>query len=209
MQSSGTWNRNWFPWGWGTNAPSVGWTRWISDSSHHDWNWLNLLNLQRHTNLYSFATNAFCWYTNSLTVGSGSFLLPNGLSQTNATVLSIANSNGVVVLTGDFSSTTNSTVIFKEIVDLVPGTATNAHGTATITYRLVKSKSAGTFALEATGLAPKQKLFLTADGARTIKVVTTRTGTLRIRSFSRLNIATIQTVVATDTSGNVVFTIHF
>jgi hypothetical protein len=209
MQGSGTMGAHWLPWGGSSNAPSVGWTSWVHECAHQDWNWLNLLNLNGNTNLCTFATNAFCWYTNTLTVGAGSFLLPSGLSQTNATVLSVTDTNGVAVLTGDFSTTTNSVVIFKEIVDVVPGTATNAHGTATITYRMAKSKSVGTFKLEATGLPPKQKLFLTADGKRTIKVVSSKTGTLHIRSFPHLNIATVQSIVATDTLSNVVFTIHF
>jgi len=161
------------------------------------------------TNLATFATNAYCWHTNTLTVGSGSFLLPDGLSHSNAATITVSDSNNVVALMGDFTAATTSTVIFKEIADIVPGTATNAQGTATITYRLANNKAVGTFKLQATGLPPGEKLYLTADGTNTCKVFTGSQGALNVRSFRHLDVATIQSIVATDTSSNVVFTVNF
>ena len=198
-----------FPWGGGTNTPSPGWTNWVRNNARQQPRWSKLLRLSTCTNLATFATNAYCWHTNTLTVGSGSFLLPDGLSQSNAVLLTVSDSNNIVDLQGDFTATTNSTIIYKEIADIIPGTATNAQGTATITYRLLNSKSVGTFRLQATGLLPREKLYLTADSTNTVKVYTGSQGTLDVRTFRRLDVATVQSVVATDTSSNVVFTVHF
>jgi hypothetical protein len=198
-----------YPWGSVTNAPSPEFTKWVRELARKHAQWSKLMRLSACTNLISFATNVYCWHTSTLTVGSGSFLLPEGLSQSNATVINISDSNNVVALTGDFTSTTNSTIIYKEIADVIPGTASNALGEATITYRLARGKTVGTFKLQATGLEPKQRLYLTADGTNTVKVCTGREGALTVRSFRRLNVATVQTVVATDTSSNIVFTVNF
>ena len=197
------------PWGAGTNDPSAGWTKWVHDNAQKQARWSKLMRLSACTNLATFATNAYCWHTNTLTIGSGNFLLPDGISQSNATVITVSDSNNVVALTGDFSTTTNSTIIYKEIADIVPGTATDAQGAATITYRLRNGKALGTFKLQATGLPANEKLFLTADSTNTCKVYTGSQGTLNVRSFRHLDVSTIQDIVATDTSSNVVFTVHF
>jgi hypothetical protein len=196
-------------WSGGCHQPLSGWTNWVSECAGVYPAWTNLLHLGACTNLHCFATNACHWYTNTLTVGCGSFILPPGLSDTNAGVLTIADADGVVYLTGDFSSTTHSTVLYRETVGIVPGTATNAQGSATITYRQARAKTCGTFRLEASGLPPRTKLYLTADGAKTMKVFTRRDGTLKMRCFPRVNLATLSSVVATDTSSNVVFSVHF
>ena len=209
QQGSGEDGRGDFHWSWSTNVTFQDWGDRDREDSRRRSGWMGLLSLATCTNLHNFATNACWWYTNTLTVGSGSFVLPAGLNQTNAGVLKVSDSNDVVVLTGDFSTTTNSTIIYKEIVDIVPGTATNAHGTATITYQLARSKCAGTFNLDAAGLTASQKLFLTANGTNTVKAFTSQTGTLRVRSFPRLNVATLKDVVARDCATNFVFTVNF
>lgn len=197
------------PWGGGTNAPSAGFTKWVRELARKQARWSKLMQLKSNTNLTTFATNAYCWHTNTLSVGSGSFLLPDGLSQSNATVVTVSDSNNVVMLTGDFTTTTNSTIKYKEIANLTPGTATNAQGSATITYRLAGGKAVGTFKLQATGLPSSQKLYLTADGNLTRKVYTTSQGALTVRSFPRLDLANVQSIVATDRSSNVVFSVNF
>ncbi|HXI52090.1 MAG TPA: hypothetical protein VNH84_11310 [Candidatus Saccharimonadales bacterium] len=205
--------RNCGPWGGGTNAPSPGYTRWVRETvrkevARNRTAWSKLMHLSACTNLYTFATNAYRSYTNTLSVGSGSFLLPDGLSQSNATVLTISDSTNVVLM-GDFSTATNSTIVYKEIANLIPGTATGAQGAATITYRLARGKAVGTFKLQATGLPPSERLYLTADGTNTVRVFTGSQGALTVRSFRRLDWANVQNIVATDTSSNVVFSVHF
>ena len=200
--------RKCLPWGSGTNAPSPGYTRWVKDSARSEARWSKLMHLSRCTNLITFATNAYCCHTNTLTVGSGSFLLPDGLSHSNATILTISDSTNVVLM-GDFSTATNSTIKYKEIANITPGTATNAQGAATITYRLANGKAVGTFKLQATGLPPSEKLYLTADGTNTIKVCTSSQGALTVRCFRQLDLANVQNIVATDTISNIVFSVHF
>jgi hypothetical protein len=50
---------------------------------------------------------------------------------------------------------------------------------------------------------------LTADGTNTARVFTGSQGALTVRSFRRLDWANVQNIVATDTSSNVVFSVHF
>jgi hypothetical protein len=174
--------------------------------------WTNLMNLGQCSNLFCFATNAHCWFTNTLTVGSGSFVLPDGLSATNLGVLTISDSSSNVVLTGDFTGDTNISILYKIVADIIPGTATNAEGSATITYRQVNSRSSGTFKLTASGLPSCQKLYLTANATgttNTIKLFTKRNGTLNVRCLRGVDVSTLETVVATDTSSNVVFSVNF
>ena len=197
------------PWGGATNAPWAGFMKWVRDTAQKEAHFSKLMHLGANTNLTTFATNAYCWHTNTLSVGSGSFLLPDGLSHSNATTITVSDSSTNVVLTGDFSTATNSIIVYKEIANIIPGTATNAEGSATITYRLARNKAVGTFKLQATNLPPSQKLYLTADGTNTVKVYTGSQGALTVRSFRRLNLATVQNIVATDTSSNVVFSVNF
>jgi hypothetical protein len=195
--------------GWGPSTPAVGWTNFVGECAGVWPVWTNLFDLGRCTNLYSFATNVQWWYTNTLTVGSGSFVLPAGLSQSNAATVTVSDPSGAVDLTGDLAGTTNSIIVYKEIADVVPGTATNAQGTATITYRLVNSKAVGTFQLNASDLPSRTKLYLTANGTNTVRVFTRADGTLKVRSFGRVDVSTISEVVATDTASNIVFSVQF
>ena len=199
------WDWSHFPEG----VAGAGWTNWLWQCASTNHDWTNLFNLGNCTNLHWFATNAYCWYTNTRSAGSGSFTLPDGLTQSNATVINVLDAETNIVLTGDFSGATNSTVIFKEIADIIPGTATNAQGTATIRYRLVNSIAVGSFRLNASGLPPKEKLYLTANGTNTIKVCTRRNGTLRVSRFRGMDFSSLTEIVATDTSSNIVFTVNF
>jgi hypothetical protein len=190
---------------------SAGFAKWVWENARKKPQWSKLMRLKECTNLLSFATNAYCMHTNTLMVGSGSFLLPAGLSHSNATVINISDSTNVV-LTGDFSTATNSTVTYKEVANVIPGTATSAQGMATITYRLARNKAVGTFKLQATNLPPREKLFLTAESTTStnrIKVCTSSQGALTVRSFRRLDIVNVQNIVATDKSSNVVFSVNF
>jgi hypothetical protein len=65
------------------------------------------------------------------------------------------------------------------------------------------------FKLFATGLDPREKLYLTANGTNTFRVRTSAAGTLRIRTLPRTTLVNLQTLVATDISSNVVFSASF
>jgi hypothetical protein len=142
-------------------------------------------------------------------VGRGSFVLPDGLSQSNAASITISDADGNVMLTGDFSSITNSTICFTEVAKVVPVKKATAKGKATVTYQLYNSKSAGTIRLQAGGLTPLKKLYLTANGTNTITVFPGTRGNVDVKTFPRVRALTLQDIVATDTSGNVVFRVNF
>jgi hypothetical protein len=194
---------------WSNNGFSRSWHHWLQQCSSGNSNWTNLFNLGACTNLCTFATNAYRWYTNTLSVGRGSFVLPDGLSQSNAASIAISDADGNVMLTGDFASISNSTICFTEVAKIRPVTKATAKGKATITYQRYNSKAAGTFRLQAGGLTPLKKLYLTANGTNTISVVTGSMGYLDVRTFPRVRVLTLQDVVATDTSSNVVFRVNF
>ena len=182
-------------------------TKWITRCSKMDRAFKHFVCGGGATN--GFRTNIHHWFTNCLTVGSGSFLFPPGLVQSNVAQILISDPNGDVVLFGDFSSVTNTTSVYIETVNLVPGTATNLQGTATLTLISRNTRTVGTFKLFATGLEPREKLYLTANGTNTFRVRTSAAGTLRIRTLPRTKLVNLQTLVATDVSSNIVFSASF
>ena len=186
---------------------SGNWNDWVSRCAGTNSAWTNVFCGGGSTN--QFWTNVFHWYTNCLTVGSGSFVLPSGLAPTNVGDIFISDSNGVVDLSGSFAGVTNSTSIRIETVSLVPGTATNVQGQATLTMINKNGKTFEAFKLTATGLDARQKLYLTANGTNTVRVCTSPAGTLRVNSLGRFRLVNLQTVVATDVSSNVVFSVSF
>ena len=186
---------------------STSWNNWVGRCAGTNSAWTNVFCGGGSTN--QFWTNAFHWYTNCLTVGSGSFVLPSGLAPTNVGGIFVSDTNGVVDLSGSFAGVTNSTSIRIETVSLIPGTATNVQGQATLTMINKNGKTFEAFKLTATGLEAKQKLYLTANGTNTFRVCTSPFGTLRVNSLGRIRLVNLQTVVATDVSSNVVFSVSF
>jgi len=189
------------------NGISSSFTNWLARCSKHDDAFRHFVGGNDATN--QFRTNIYHWYTNCLTVGSGSFLLPSDLVQSNIAGIWISDSNGRVVLSGDFTGVTNSTSVYIETVSLEPGTATNLQGMATLKLTTRNGRTVGAFKLSASGLEPRQKLYLTANGTSICPVRTSSTGTLTIKRLPRANLATLQTLVATDTSSNIVFSASF
>ncbi len=183
------------------------WTNWIGLCAATNASWTNLVCGDASTNC--FGTNVFNWYTNTLSVGSGSFVLPAGLAQSNVSGIFVCDSNNVVDLAGSFAGVTNTTSVYIETVSLVPGTATNVQGQATLTITSRNGKISGSFKLSATGLAASQKLWLTANGTNTSKAFTSASGTLKLNGLPHVNLANLKTVVATDVSSNVVFSAGF
>jgi len=192
----------------GCAANSANWTNWLSLCGATNSALTNLLCGDESTNW--FGTNVFHWYTNTLSAGSGSFVLPSGLAQSNVAGIFISDANGTEDLTGDFSGVTNSTSVYIETVGLIPGAAaTNVQGQATLTLTSKSGKTYGAFKLSATGLAARQKLLLTADGTNTSKIFSSNTGALVVKGLRRVNLVNLKTVVATDVSSNVVFSANF
>jgi hypothetical protein len=131
------------------------------------------------------------------------------LAATDVGVISISDVSGVVYLTGDFTGSTNSTSVYIETVGLVPGTATNVQGQASVRLLTSNGKTTGTFKLTASGLEAREKLYLTANETNTFRVFTSRSGTLNVNYLPRTKAVDLQTVVATDVSSNIVFSVSF
>ena len=199
---------DWIRWDWNRGySMASSFTNWMTRCSRIDSAFNYLACGGGVTN--GFRTNIFQRYTNCLTVGSGSFLLPPGMVQSNVTEILISDSDGNVVLSGDFSGVTNSTSVYIETVDLVPGTATNLQGNATLTLISRKGRTVGAFKLLASGLDPRQRLYLTANGTNTCRVRTSAAGTLKVKTLPRTRLVNLQTLIATDVSSNIVFSASF
>jgi hypothetical protein len=191
----------------GGETSSNNWTNWVGQCAATNAAWTNLLCGEDSTN--RFGTNVYQWYTDTLAVGSGSFALPSGLAQSNVAGVFVSDSGGNVDLTGDFTSVTNTTSVYVETVGLVPGTATKLQGQAILTLTTRNGNTLGSFKLSATGLGANQKLYLTANGTNIFKVYTSRSGLLTVNNLPRVNLVALKTLVATDVSGHVLFSVGF
>jgi hypothetical protein len=183
------------------------WSDWLGRWGRYNSAFTNLIRTGGTTNL--FYRNAFRWFTNCLTMGSGSFVLPSALAATNVAGVFVSDAGGAVVLAGDFTGVTNTTSIYIETVGLVPGTATNVQGQATLTLTTRNGRTSGAFKLTASGLDARERLYLTANETNTFRVFTSRSGTLNVNYLARTKAVDLHTVVATDVSSNVVFSVSF
>lgn len=112
-----------------------------------------------------YGTNAPVISTNTIDFGRGRFDLPAGLDATNVAFLFVYDTNGVVDLTGDFTTLTNITaLVYNVTVAVIPGTASQVQGQGTLTLAYKKGKTISSFSLNAAGLPPKQSLYLKANG---------------------------------------------
>lgn len=157
-----------------------------------------------------FGTNAPVVSTNVVNYGHGEFSLPSDLDPTNVAFLFIYDTNGVVDLTGDFTSLTNITaLVYNKTVSVIPGTALQAQGQGTLTLAYKRGKTSSSFKLNASGLPGKQKLSLNANGATSCTTSTTTTGLLKVQALPHANLAGLQAVEAKDKNGKVVFSLKF
>jgi hypothetical protein len=148
--------------------------------------------------------------TNIVNVGSSQFSLPSGLDATNVAFLFVYDTNGVVDLTGDFTSLTNMTaLVYNETVSVIPGTASRVQGHGTLSLAYKKGKTTGSFKLDATGLTPRQTLYLKANGVSSATASTSTKGALKVQRLPRVNLANLQDLEAKDKTGNVVFSLKF
>ena len=142
--------------------------------------------------------------------GSGRFTLPSLLNPTNVALICVSDTNGAVDLKGDFTSLTDLVgLISSNTVAITPGTATTAVGSATIVLSYDNGEVDGSFSLNVSGLASKQKLTLCANGIAIGKTKTTTTGLLKINELDHVNLANPLLLQAKDSSGNVVFSVQF
>jgi|GEM_PF-1715585 len=157
-----------------------------------------------------YGTNLPVVSTNVITFGRGQFVVPAGLEATNVAYLFIYDTNGVVDLTGDFTSLTNITaLVYNTTVAVIPGTAAQVLGQGTRTLAFKKGKISSSFTLNAMGLTPKQTLYLKANGVSSATASTSTKGTVKVLSLPHANLTNLQLLEAKDKKGNVVFSLKF
>lgn len=192
------------------------WTNWVCQSVS-----TNVFNPGICTNFAGLWTNWFATCTisnhpphhetNGVQTTGGSFILPASLEATNVASVSIADSNSVVDLVGDFTNITNVvTCAFDTGCDLTPGTNwPNVHGSATITFTEVRGREHGKFLLTAQGAPAGQKYALFVNGAPTGRTRSDKLGNVTITNLHQKDLSTVKTVVVTDGNDNVVFSVSF
>jgi len=155
-------------------------------------------------------TNAPVIATNVVTFGRGEFDLPAGLDPTNVAFLFVFDTNGVVDFTGDFTSLTNiSAVYYSETVPVVPGTAPQAQGQGKLSLAYKQGKLTSSFALNASGLTPKQSLILNANGVKSTTTSASTKGAVSVKTLPHTSLPDLKTVEAKDKKGNLVFSVQF
>jgi hypothetical protein len=192
------------------------WTNWVCHSVS-----TNGFNPGVCTNFVGLWTNWFATCTisnrpshhdtNEVQTSGGSFVLPASLEATNVASVSIADSNSVVDLVGDFTGLTNMvTCGFDADCDVIPGTNwPDIQGSATITFTLVHGREHRRFLLTAQGAPAGQKYALFVNGAAAGKARSDKRGNVTIKNLRQKDLSTVKTVVVTDAAHNVVFSANF
>jgi hypothetical protein len=200
-----------------TNGFNFGaWTNWVCHSVS-----TNGYNPGICTNFAGLWTNWFATCTlsnrpshhetNEIQTTGGSFILPASLEATNVASVSIADSNSVVDLVGDFTNITNVvTCAFDEECVVTPGTNwPDIQGSATITFTIAHGREHGKFLLTAQGAPAGQKFALFVDGIAAGKTRSDKHGDVTIKNLHQKDLSTVKTVVVTDANHNVVFSASF
>jgi len=155
----------------------------------------------------------FCGGTNNC--ARAAFALPSGMATGDVASVSISDSNDVVNLEGAFitvtTTNTNTVVVLtsnQASVQPGPGGA-RVTGQATLTVQTKAGRSSGKFLLTATGAPANQKLEVVVDGATVGRARSDKHGNIVIKRLPKAALATVQSVVVKDASGNVVLTVTF
>jgi hypothetical protein len=192
------------------------WTNWVCHAVS-----TNVFNPGVCTNFAGLWTNWFATCTisnrpshhetNEVQTTGGSFLLPASLNATNVASVSIADSNNVVDLVGDFTNITNVvTCAFDADCDITSGTNwPDIHGSATITFTAVHGREHGKFLLTAQGAPASQKYALFVDGVTVGTARSDKHGNVTIKNLHQKDLLTVRTIVVMDANHNVVFSASF
>jgi hypothetical protein len=138
------------------------------------------------------------------------FALPPDFDPTTLASLLVYDTNDMVLLTGDFTSLTNTLKMsHQETVAVVPVSATQAQGDGTVSLTYKKGKTKGTFRLNVSGLPAKQKVSILADGVVCGSAQVNARGVTKVQKLRGVNLADLQTVEAKDINGNTLFRLDF
>jgi hypothetical protein len=143
--------------------------------------------------------------------GDAHFALPAGLNAMDVATISIADSNGVPVLVGDF---TNATNIEKGEFDAEATVSAGPEspgvtGSAVMSVHTKKGKQHSKFLLVARGAPPGQRLTILVNGVARGKAHSDRRGNVRIKHLAKVNLATMKSVVAVDAQSKIVLSVSF
>ena len=143
--------------------------------------------------------------------GKADFPLPAGLNPMDVAGISIADSNMVPVLVGDFAGATNIvTGEFDADAAVCAGPDTlGIHGNVVMSVHTRNGKQRSKFLLVAQGAPPSQKLTLLVNGVVAGTARSDRHGKLVIKHLAKVNLATMKSVVAKDAHGHVVLSVSF
>ena len=164
--------------------------------------WSNLVHETRAT-IVPFGSN---------TVGGASFPLPAGLDPTNVATIAVTDTNGLVDLTGDFTSAHRPPpCVFDALISLVPGPlCPNLLGSARLHIEVKKGSARGSLSLVASGAPPKAALNLFVNGVSVGTVKSDRHGRLTIHKLPNgTDLSGLTTIAAEDAAGNVAFSASF
>ncbi len=137
---------------------------------------------------------------------------PDGFNPLDVGGLQIADANGVVMLTGDFSNVTASTATTLTVkVNVTPGAAApNASGVAAASSKVSRHKLRQTFTLVAKHVPANKTLTMKVNGNTVGTVKTSRRGNVSVPRLSRsVKVHKITSVTLQDKSGNTVLSAHF
>lgn len=137
------------------------------------------------------------------------FLLPDGVNALDIASLEIADSNSVVMLTGDFSTATTNGHYDADCA-VTPGPlAPTLTGRATINVLIKKSKSRGAFLLTAQGAPANLKLNVIVNGLPKGSARSDKLGNVTIKKLREKNLATVRSVILEDQDSNQVLSVRF
>lgn len=139
------------------------------------------------------------------------FGLPDGLNAMDVAGIFITDANGLLVLSGDFTST--ASIIngeFRAEAEVTGGPETpDVHGTAVMSVHTKNGKQRSKFLLVAQGVPPSQKLTLVVNGNVQGKTHSNKHGKVVIKRLQKINLTTVRSVVAKDPHGKVLLSVNF
>jgi len=151
-------------------------------------------------------------WTNTCAFGEGDFPLPAGLDPTNVVTVAIADANGLVDLTGDFTNPRRPIPCsFNTLVPLTPGPGgMNLWGNAWLEIKVLNGKARGKFSLTAYGVPAHMTMNLVVNGAQVGTIKSNRRGIVTLKKLPKgTDLTSLTSVQADDNGGHVVFSASF
>jgi hypothetical protein len=146
-----------------------------------------------------------------LTHTANHFTLPDSVSPSDISQITVADSNGTTDLVGDFVNLAKgSSVVTKAAVKLSAGDAApNATGAANLSVVAVNDTTAGAVVVAASNLPTDTVLNVTANDQPVATTTTTKSGTAVLRNLRNIDLRNVNDVTLTTTSGSTAATAGF